>query len=235
MTLDSHEGWGQAGDEADEELARSTMEKMIKDAMDKSRGNLPSNISELLDLWTKKAKISWKRVLKKIVSSKKGSKIQTIKRRDRRQPQRKDIKGKKTFYDQPNVIAIVDISGSMGDEEIFEGLSEIAEVCRVTGSNLKLIQVDTAASEIEDFDPKKKTWERKGCGGTYIAEGIKKAMDEKLPSDVAIVITDAYIEDVTTDQYWNKYKKPVLWLLPTGAAQNFEVLKHHKVFRLQDA
>jgi predicted metal-dependent peptidase len=233
MTLDSHEGWGQAGDSAEEELARATMEKMIKDAMDKSRGNLPGNISELLDLWTKKAKISWKRILKKIVSSKKGSKIQTIKRRDRRQPQRKDIKGKKVFYDQPNVIVGVDVSGSMSDEEIFNGLSEIAEVCKVTHSNLKVVQIDTNIQGTEEFDPKQKTWTREGCGGTYMGEMAKYLNEKKIQHDCLIMISDMFIEDVTSDANWLKHKKPVLWLNTSGT--DFDGLKHHKVFNISDA
>jgi predicted metal-dependent peptidase len=233
LTIDSHEGWGKAGDEAEEELARASMEKMIKDAIDKSKGNLPQNISELLDLWTRKPKISWKRVLKKIVSSKKGSKIQTIKKRDRRQPHRKDLKGKKTFYDQPNVIVGVDVSGSMSDEEIFNGLSEIAEVCKITHSNLQVVQIDTNIQGTEEFDPNQKTWTREGCGGTYMGEMAKYLNEKKIPHDVLIMISDMYIENVTTDENWLKHKKPVLWLNTSGT--DVEVLKHHQVFNISDA
>ena len=235
MTIDSHEGWGQAGDPAEEELARATMEKMIKDAMDKSRGNLPSNISELLDLWTKKAKISWKRVLKKIVSSKKGSKVQTIKRRDRRQPQRKDIKGKKVFYDQPNVIVGVDVSGSMSDEEIFNGLSEIAEVCKVTHSNLQVVQIDTNIQGTEEFDPKQKTWTREGCGGTDMSEMARFLINKKIPHDVLIMISDMYIEDVGSHPDWLKMKTPVIWLNTSGTDVSWDGMKGHKVFNISDA
>jgi len=235
MLVDSHDKWSSNDevDEAEQELARATMEKMIKNAIEKSRGNTPSNIAELLDLWNKKAKISWKKILKKYLSSKKGSKIGTIKRRDRRQPGRKDLKGKKVFYDTPTVVVGVDVSGSMNDEEIFEGLSEIKEVCKVTHSNLKLIQIDTEIKGLEEFSEKQKKWTRKGCGGTYMGDAPKYLMENKIECDVLIMISDMYIEDVATDENWLKFKKPVIWLNTSGTDMN--VLHWHKVFNISDA
>jgi len=234
MSMDDHSGWGKVDDSAEEELARATMEKMIKDAIEKSRGNLPSNISELLDLWTKKAKISWKRVLKKILSSKKGLKTSTIKRRDRRQPYRKDLKGKKIFYDQPTVIVGIDVSGSMSDQEIFNGLSEIAEVCKVTHSNLQVVQIDTDIKELEEFDPKQKSWERKGCGGTDMSEMARFLTDKKIQYDCLIMISDMYIEDVGSHPDW-RLKKPTIWLNTSGTNVSWETVKGHKVYNISDA
>jgi len=235
MTLDDHSGFSDGGDldEAEKELARATMEKMVKEAVEKSRGNIPSNISEILDLWSRKAKISWKRVLKRYLSSKPGSKISTIRKRDRRQPGRKDLKGKKTYYDTPEVVVGIDVSGSMSDEEIFEGLSEIAEVCKVTRSNLKVVQIDSDIQGVEDFNPKQKTFERKGCGGTYMGEMAKFLVQKKINHDVLIMISDMYIEDVCTDENWLRHKKPVIWLNTSGT--DVEVLRHHKIFNIQDA
>ena len=233
MTIDCHDGWGDEMSEDESELARSIMENAIKDAIEKSRGNVPGNLEELLDLWTKKAKISWKKVLKRILSSKKGSKIGTIKRRDRRQPNRKDLKGKKTFYDTPTVVVGIDTSGSMDDSDILKGLAEIKEVCKVTHSDLKLIQIDTEIKEIEDFSEKTKKFNRKGFGGTYMGECPKYIQENKISCDCLIMISDMYIEDVVSDENWNKFKKPVIWLSTSG--EKPETLKHHQIFDISDA
>ncbi len=235
LTLDDHSKWseGHEVDEAEQELARATMEKTIKDALEKSRGNVPNNISDLLDLWSRKAKISWKKVLKRYISSKKGSKIGTIRRKDRRQPYRKDLKGKKTYYDKPTVIVGLDVSGSMSDDEIFKGLSEISEVCKVTHSELKIVQIDTNIQGLEDFDEKTKKFNRKGCGGTYMGEMPKYLNENRVQHDVLIMISDMFIEDVTSDENWNKHKKPVIWLNTSGT--DFQALKHHKIFNISDA
>jgi predicted metal-dependent peptidase len=220
-------------EDGEEELARSTMEGMIKDAISKSRGNAPSNISELLELWSRKPVISWKKVLKKYLSSKKGSKRRTIKRRDRRLPNRLDIKGKITHYDTPEVIVGVDVSGSMSSEDIYNGLKEIAEVCRISNGSLKLAQIDTEIKELETFDEKKKDWVRKGCGGTYMGDMPRYLMEKKLNCDVLIMISDMFIEDVSTDKYWSSFKKPVIWLNTSG--NKMDVPRTHKVFDISDA
>jgi len=233
MTIDDHSGWGDGMPEDEEELARSIMERAIKDAIEKSRGNVPGNIEELLDIWSRKAKISWKKVLKRILSSKKGAKINTIKRRDRRQPYRKDLKGKKTFYDTPTVVVGVDTSGSMSNEEIFKGLTEIKEVCKVTHSDLKVIQIDTEIKEVENFSEKTKKFDRKGFGGTYMGECPKYIQENKIECDVLVMISDMYIEEITTDENWRNFKKPVIWLTTSG--EKPETLKHHQTFDISDA
>ena len=214
ITIDDHSKWSEMS-ETDEELAKEIMGKVIDEALEKSRGNAPSNIDEMMKLWKKAPKLSWKKILKRYLSSKKGSKVSSIKKRNRRIRQL-GIKGNKTARDIPEVITLIDVSGSVSDQEILNGLVEITEICKISNSNMKYIQVDTTPRPTEEFDPKKKDFKRFGCGGTYIAAGIKQVMDEKLPCDVVVVITDGFIEDVSTDTHWNKFKKPVIFLTTTG-------------------
>ncbi len=233
-TLDSHEAWDQVNAE-DEELAKDQMGRILEDAISKSRGNTPANIEQLMELWRKKPVISWKRVLKRYVASKKGAKINTIKRRDRRLPGRHDLKGKKTHYDQPTVVVGVDVSGSMSDEEIFNGLVEIAEVCKITHSKLKVVQIDTNIQGMEDFDEKAKGFVRRGCGGTYMGEMPKYLVENKVQVDVLVMISDMYIEDVATDTNWGAFKKPTLWLNTSGTDVSWESAKRHKIMDISQA
>jgi predicted metal-dependent peptidase len=232
ITIDSHELWDSLNSE-DQELARDTMEKILEDAVSKSKGNTPQNISDLLELWKREPVISWKKILKKFISSKAGSKVGTIKKRYRRMPNRMDLKGKKTYYDVPEVIVGVDVSGSMSNEDIFEGLKEIHEICRVTGSNLKLVQIDTDIKGLETFDEKQKNFTRKGCGGTYMGDLPRYLLENKINCDVLVMISDMYIENVQTDENWIKFKKPVLWL--NTSEYDMPVLKHHKVYDIKKA
>ncbi len=233
-TLDSHDLWEQIESE-DEELASQMMEKMIENAMEKTKGNMPGNISELLALWKRAPIISWKKVLKKYVSSKIGAKQATIKRRDRRQPGRMEVKGRKTSYDQPNIVVGLDTSGSMSDEEIVDALVEINEVCKITHSNLEIVQIDTVIQGSEEYDPKKKIFKRRGCGGTYMGAMPKYLKDNKVQHDVLIMISDMYIEDVATDANWKAQKKPTLWLNTSGTVVNWEGTKGHKIMDIAKA
>ena len=54
QTLDSHELWDSLNSE-DQELARDTMEKILDQAIAKSRGNTPMDVEHMMDLWKKKA------------------------------------------------------------------------------------------------------------------------------------------------------------------------------------
>jgi len=232
LTMDDHSGWGEMNPE-DKELAKDSMNKILEEAVQKSRGKTPHNIEELMEIWKKKPVISWKRVLKRFVSSKKGKKTSTIKRRDRRLPSRHDIKGKKTYYDQPEIIVGIDISGSMSDADIQLGLTEILEVAKISNSNVKVVQIDTDIQGLETLDKKSKTFTRRGCGGTYMGAMPAYLNENKIHHDVLIMITDGWIEDVKTDKNWLSHKKPVLWLTTSGDMT--DTLKHHTVMDIHKA
>ena len=234
ITIDSHELWDKISPE-DEELASQMMEGILENAMEKSRGNAPGNMEMLLSLWKTKPVISWKKVMKKYISSKVGGKRGTIKRRDRRQPHRIEIKGKRSFYDTPQVIVGLDTSGSMSNEEIANALVEINEVCKVTKSKLNIVQIDTDIKGSEEYDPKKKDFKRKGCGGTYMGAMAEYLIEEKINYDVMILISDMYIEDVSTDKNWARVKKPTLWLNTSGTSVSWEGLKNHKIMDIHKA
>ncbi len=234
VTVDSHELWDTM-DPDDEELASQMMEGMINNAIEKSRGNTPGNLEDILALWRRPAVISWKKVLKKIVSSKTGAKIGTIKRRDRRQPRRSELKGRKVSYDQPKIIVGLDTSGSMSDEEIVTGLMEINEVCKITNSTMEIVQIDTEIKGAEEYNPKKKSFKRRGCGGTYMGAMAQYITDNKIKYDALVMISDMYIEDVSTDKNWKKMRKPTLWLNTSGTIVSWEGLKKHTILPINKA
>jgi len=233
LTIDSHEMWGEMTD-SEVELAKEMMAKTLEEAMEKSRGNTPANIEMIMELWRKKAKLSWKKILKKYLSSKKGQRIGTIKKRNRR-IRTLGVKGSKTTYDIPEVIVGLDTSGSMSNEEIAEALVEINEVCKISNSNLNLVQIDTTIKGLEEYNPKKKEFKRRGCGGTYMGAMAKYLKDEKIKYDVLVMISDMYIEDVSTDENWKALKKPTLWLNTSGTDVEWKGTKGHTIYNIKDA
>ena len=231
-TFDDHSKWEEMSED-DIEQGKQVMEKILENAMEKSRGNAPGFMNQVMELWRKKPVISWKKVLKRYLSSRVGYKENTIKKRDRRQQHRKDLKGKRSRTNAPEVIVAIDTSGSMSDEEIANGLVEINEVCRLTKANLKLLQVDTVIQGLEEYDPKKKTFTRKGCGGTYMGAAAEYLTTEKIHCDVLVFISDMYIEDIASDKNWQAYKSPVLWLNTSGT--DVPSVKRHKVMDISKA
>ena len=233
-TIDDHSKWEQC-EEGSEDLAKSITEKMVKDAVSQSRGNLPGDIEQILEIWKRKAVISWKKELKQILSSKSGKKITTIKRRDRRFPHRNDLRGKKTTKDKHEIVVGIDTSGSMDDSDILNGLVEILEVAKVNGSELKLIQIDTDIKSIEIFSEKNKVFKRRGYGGTYMGAIVPFIEEQKLKPDVLIMISDMYIEDIDSDENWNKWKTKTLWLNTSGQGNGVTSSKRqHKIINFTD-
>lgn len=235
LTIDNHAMW-EKSDEDSEDLAKSVAEKMVKDSMSSTqRGHLPGDIENILDLLKRKPKISWKKELRMILSSKTGKKISTIKRRDRRFPHRRDLRGKKSTKDKHEIFVGVDTSGSMDDSQILEGLIEILEVAKLNGTDLKVIQIDTDIKSIEEFGEKKKQFKRRGYGGTYMGAIVPFLEEQKAKPDVLIMISDMYIEDIDTDKNWGNFKPKVLWLNTTPNGGGVETTRrNHKKINFAD-
>jgi predicted metal-dependent peptidase len=184
----------------------------MKDAISKTNGQVPSIINQILEIQNTTPKVSWSRELKKIIGNNQANRIYTSKRPNRRQPSRLELKGKKkdtTF----TLVCIVDISGSMHDECITSGLSELHQICNITNSDINLIQVDTEVHGLESFNKNTKVFTRKANGGTELYPAIEYIYDNKIEYDALLMITDGYIENLST---WNKPPKEKIIFLTTG-------------------
>lgn len=232
-SLDTHDTWNESVGDAD--LQKDVTAKMIDEAIEetvKSRGNLPQNIEHIMSLFKRKSQIDWKKVLRNIVGRKKVGKRPTIMRKSRRFQNRPDIKGH-TKDRKFDLVVIVDISGSMNDSEILQGLSEINSICKTFNTSMKLIQVDTNVHKIEEFTQHTKIFERNGCGGTIMEAGMDYLYDNKILYDGIIYITDGYIEDVSN---WKKQPKcKVMWLCtsPDHKIPGVDKLQKHSQFPLK--
>jgi predicted metal-dependent peptidase len=234
VPTDNHEKWEES--EGDEDLKRDITKKMVEKAIDKSRGNTPSIIGELLDIWTKKPVVSWKKVLRNIASNKKARKIPTIMKKSRRFPNRPDIKGNKKDREF-DIVVVLDVSGSMSDDEIIAGLVEIKEVARLTSSTIKIIQIDTEVHSVDDFDPKSRTFKRNAGGGTEMLPAWKYIKENKIPMDCAILISDMCIENL--HNWDNKGVAPkckTIFLATDGYLPNeIDQYKNYIGFDIKDA
>lgn len=203
--MDNHDIWEEGKGSPD--MAKNVTQKMVEDAVAKAKGSAPSWISDVLKLYNTQTVVDWRKALRNIVGSKRINKRPTIKRRSRRFPNREDIRGKTkdVLFD---VVVALDISGSMSNDEIVYGLNEIKNICKLTNSNLKILQIDTEVHTVDDFDAKKTEFERNGIGGTYMYPATEYIKDNNIPCDALVFITDGYIESS-----WPTYPKyKVIWL-----------------------
>jgi predicted metal-dependent peptidase len=206
--IGDHSLWDKS--QGNESAAKEITRQMTETATNKSRGMTPSEAMDAITMLNKKEQIDWKKEFRKIVGNKRANSRLTIKRRDRRFPNRKDLRGK-TRDHTIDVLVILDVSGSMSNEELQYGLNEIKAIAEKAKAGVTIIQVDTEPYLVKDFDPKKsKSFNRMGNGGTYLYPAIELAEEEKINYNAVAVITDGWIEDD-----WEKIPKkvPYIWLV----------------------
>jgi len=232
-SLDDHSKWEES--QGDKELQDDVTKNMIDKAVSnttKSRGNIPSDISQWLDLFTHKREVDWRKVLRNIVGNKKVGIRKTLLRQDRRQPNASWIKGR--TKDRIFEAAIIsDTSGSVSDEALLQLWGEVRYICDITKTPINLVQVDTEASKPELLTKQTKLLERKHCGGTYMTPGIEAFKKAKINYDVLIITTDGYL-DTTDVLNFHKLRVPVLWLIEADGQILPEMNYHNcKAFQLK--
>ena len=209
--IGDHSKWKES--EGDEQAAKEITRQMTETATNKSRGMSPAECSDAIAMLKMKEQINWKKELRRIVGNRKAFSKLTIKKNDRRFPDRKDLRGKTNDH-VADILVILDVSGSMSDEELLYGLNETRAIAEKAGAGVKIMQVDTEPKLVEDFDPKSKKFTRRGFGGTYLYPAVEFAMKNKVRFDAVVMVTDGYIEST-----WDGRipRVPFIWLVTQDA------------------
>lgn len=202
------------------------LKEMLKRAEQRTKGNIPGEISLAMEILFRPAIVDWRSELRDITGNKKMFFEYTRKRLSRRFSGRPEIPGRNKSQGF-NVIAVVDVSGSMGDEDICNGLSEIKEICDFTRSSMFLCQIDTKAYDIEEYTGQTE-FKRKGQGGTHLEYAIDKIYEEGLECDCICLITDGY---TGKEEKFSLLDIPVMILSTTGQCDML-IGDNMKVFNL---
>jgi len=213
--LDDHSKWGESV--GDGELQKDITKKMIDRASDetiKGKGTIPTECSEWLSLHSRKNEVNWKKVLRGIVGNKRVGTRTTIMRKDRRFPNRSDLRGK-TKDRKFNLLVVADVSGSMDDEDVLQTLGEVRHICDMTKTDVDLIQIDTNAYKPEKLTSKTSIIERKGNGGTSLHPALDMAKQYKIDYQAVVVLTDGGLWDGDIDHFQALGKK-IIWLVATN-------------------
>lgn len=135
----------------------------VADQVEKSRGTVPGEFAELIKklLEVEPPKFDWKGYMRRFA----GKSVKTYTKKSRRKynkrlPDNPGLKIKR----QKHILAAVDTSGSVSTNELKEFLGELYHLQK-TGSDVTVIQCDTAISSVKKFNHKD-DWEIEGRGGT---------------------------------------------------------------------
>jgi predicted metal-dependent peptidase len=217
-----------------EEQFNSIIRDIVKDAMNKTNGNVPGGIKHLIDQILRPPEIPWEEELKDFIQSKVTTDTEpSWKRRNRNYNDAPHIvKGRNPRFTSLFVI-FIDTSGSVSDKNLNSFLSEMVGIHDVAMHTIVTVCIDYGFQSISEFDGDKK-FEFKGRGGTsfdpviQLLNGKTSVLGElenewcdliqENEIDGAIFFTDG--ECYLDEKYCNV---PMLWVITADGTKPQEV------------
>ncbi|WP_125152397.1 VWA-like domain-containing protein [Clostridium rectalis] len=211
-----HETWVKFKEKLHSEQLKELIKKTANNAC---KGKTPKSVEKALKKLNEKPEVSWSNYLKKIIGTLPVGYKKTITRKNRRQPNRLDLRGKLTNHITKIIVAI-DISGSITDMEIEKIMVEIFSILKNHPSTVTIIECDDRIRRVYDVktlkDLKRKIDTK---GGTAFSPVFQYIYDQKLRDYLLIYFTDGEGEKQLSIKPIN-FK--TLWVL-TGREQELSL------------
>lgn len=201
----AHEIWDEI--DIDEESISSLTKKTAISSYDK---NTPEGLQKIILKYDEKPEISWECVLKNSIPEVKSGYKKTIVRRNRRQPERLDLRGCLP-KNEADVVVAVDISASMKDDEMKKILIEILGITNVYKNKVTVIECDNEIRKIYKLRSEKDIEKRcKDNGSTLFSPVFKYIRDNNMKNCILVYFTDGVGEKELEIKPFNK---KTLWVI----------------------
>ncbi len=210
----THDIWEESND-----LEDSTIEEFtIRIALTSKKGELPSYLNTLLDsLKDSKEELPWDMYLKRLMGTVDSNKKKTMMRRNRRQPDRLDLRGELSSH-KANILLAIDISGSIDENEFKKAMTEVLGIIKNYGHQITIVECDSEIRSVYPLKSKKDLRERSNTkGSTRFTPVFEYANKNKV--NLLIYFTDGKGED-KLEVIPKGYK--VLWIL-SGKGETLSV------------
>lgn len=172
--------------------------------------NTPKGLENIILAYKEKAEIPWQSVLKNILPSVKSGYKRTITRRNRRQPERLELRGRLP-ESQIELIVAIDISASMKEEDIHKILIEILSITSNTKNKVTIIECDNEIRNVYIIKNEKDIQKRsKDNGSTEFTPVFKYIIDNNLKNSVLVYFTDGVGEKELRVKPINK---KIIWVI----------------------
>ena len=201
----THDIWLES-DEIDEKILKEFTEKFIDSSV---KGETPGYIGNMIsNLKNSKGEIPWNIYLKKLMGTIESNKKKTITRRNRRQPNRLDLRGELRGHKAEIAVAL-DISGSISDEEFKQAIKEVLAIVKNYNHEITIIECDNEIKRVYRAKSKNDVKERLNIrGGTKFTPVFEYANNKKI--NLLVYFTDGKGEN-KLDIIPRGYK--ILWLI----------------------
>lgn len=192
--------------------AKTKVAEAVEDVV-KSRGTLPGYVQELIEILLAEPTVPWTQVLRDMIVNTRRSKYRRSCRRPNRRhfgiPQLAKFPGKSR--DPVFTIAfLIDTSGSMGTEELQDGITNLQGLQKVDKDiNITIVEADVEIHKeykigaTDKVDP-----EFHGRGGTDFNAALLRA--QEIEADIVFYYTDGYGPAPAVD---SRVSVPFAWLI----------------------
>lgn len=229
---DSHD-WEGAEALSDEEVKETV--KQIDQALrqgeiirGKMNGNKNRSISELLE-----PKVDWREQLREFVNATCRNKDKSSWKRPHKRFLGQDIYMPSMIGESIGKVVVgIDTSGSIGDKELNEFLTEVVAICDdVSPSSIELLYWDSHVAGHEtynqgDYNALVQTTKPAGGGGTRVGCVNEYIKDKRLEPEAIIILTDGYVEN----DWGGNWDYPTLW----AVTSRHNISPHGKTIHIQD-
>lgn len=249
-SIDDHSGWDK-NIESNPDLyslsrkAENNIKDLIKTAVenfDKTKGNLPSSIRELIEECLKPPQVPYYQIIRKVVRASKHSKFtRSFTKINRKRtylfmldnshlPQLSPFPGRTRDFTF-NISIMIDTSGSMSKDEILESLSGTKDIIENDRHcEINIVECDAKVQKVYQVKKIKDIqFDICGRGGTELSPGLEKC--KEFNSDITLAFTDGYCEDLTRVSRKNLPKR-LVWILNNNGTDEY-IRKTGMIIRLK--
>ncbi|KJZ86055.1 hypothetical protein ClosIBUN13A_CONTIG249g03971 [Clostridium sp. IBUN13A] len=201
----AHEIWDEI--DIDEESINSLTKKTAISAYNK---NTPEGLEKIILAYDEKPEISWELVLKNAIPAMKSGYKKTIVRRNRRQPERFDLRGTLP-KNEAEVVVAIDISASIKDDEMKKILIEILSITHASKNKVTVIECDNEIRKVYKLRSEKDIQKRcRENGSTLFSPVFKYIRDKNMKNCILVYFTDGVGEKELEIKPFNK---KTLWVI----------------------
>ena len=229
---DTHD-WEGSESMSDEEVKETA--KQIDQALrqgeiirGKMQGNKNRSINEILE-----PKVNWREQLREFVNATCKNKDRTSWKRPHKRFIGHDIYMPSMIGEAIGQVVIgIDTSGSIGDKELNEFLTEVVAICDdVSPSSIELLYWDTVVAGHEtynqgDYKALVQSTKPAGGGGTHVGCVNQYIKVKRIEPEAIIILTDGYVED----DFGGNWDYPTLWAITTKHITS----PHGKTIHIED-
>jgi predicted metal-dependent peptidase len=186
----THDIWEDSS-ELDEQTLIEFTEKFIAASQ---KGTIPNYLESMISsLKNSKGELPWNLYLKRLMGTVESNQRKTITRRNRRQPDRLDLRGQLRSH-KARIVVALDISGSISDEEFNQAIKEVLSIVKNYNHEITIIECDSEIRRVYKVKSVKDIKARINIrGGTRFTPVFEYANTTKI--NLLVYFTDGKGED----------------------------------------